>query len=976
MTRRFRTRRLMTLPMLALAALAATTALLKLAEPPSWLAWLPPWASAVLIAVSGVVVAWWTKPLADRRLEQTKQERQSLELLRSHLGRQDRLPRIGEAGAQALALRVHPGLAAPDRQRRARALKHKRWPGHRPEDEGGDREPPLFVERGKSGEVRAWMREHRDTGGFLLLVGDSCVGKTRLLYESACRELGDYAVLAPDLGHGDLINTTAQATFRLPKLVVWLDELQTFLQGPYIAESAITAGAVRRLLDAPTPVIVLGTLWPTYARDLRASGPEPTTGQDRPLYPGAVEILSDGRVTEVSLKTFSETERAHATELAAQDPRLARALADRDYNVTEALAGAPELMHRYERATEEQEAVIHAAVDARRLGIQAPLSYRLLCEAARGYLTTLHPDDTWLTPAIQELTSATRPQDRATAPLIPILNDQRAEVIGYTVADYLLQHLTRRRRTNRLSDTTWQALIDHSHRADDQALLADAAARRLLYRYSKPLRRRLADAGDKEAMDARADSMIEQGRIKELRALADAGGFRAAYWLADQLVQQGRADEAIEMWRRQVDAGHGGRDMLARLLVKQGRADEAIEMWRRHGDSVGLVLLLRELGRVEELRELADAGNSSAAEKLRDLLIEGGNVDAAVQVERQLTATGDRHGSFELPRLLLKQGRVDELRQLADAGHSYAESELAGLLSEQGRVEELRELADAGRFSAQLKLTSLLAEQGRVEELRKRADSGQWGAAWRLADVLVERGRVDEAVAVLRDRVVAMGDPQTPSGDNNAYQKLVMLLEQEGRVDELGALADLEIRNAPILTEQLERVGLTGDIQFAALRLSRLLQDHGRAEELRTRADAGDRHAAEKLNSLLLYEDRLEELRARSSHDAHAARMLAGQLREQGQIDDAVQVLNQHVNQYLTPVGLDAVERDLVSMLVEHSRIDDLRREVQAGTQGAASGLVRALAAEGTTADEAERTGRLGLNPDGSIADEATAERD
>ena len=144
--------------------------------------------------------------------------------------------------------------------------------------------------------------------------------------------------------------------------------------------------------------------------------------------------------------------------MASADPRLAKALADPDYNVTEVLAGAPQLIARYEQASEEQRAVLNAAIDARRLGIQAPLTATLLRAAARGYLRTLHPDDTWLPPALAELTRDDRPQDHATAPLIPVLNEEKSEILGYTVADYLTQHASRERRYARVPASTWEAL--------------------------------------------------------------------------------------------------------------------------------------------------------------------------------------------------------------------------------------------------------------------------------------------------------------------------------------------------------------------------------------------------------------------------------------------------------------------------------------------------------------------------------------
>ena len=43
-----------------------------------------------------------------------------------------------------------------------------------------------------------------------------------------------------------------------PRMVVWLDELQRYLDG----EQGLTGGVVRALLNAPAPVVIIGTLWP------------------------------------------------------------------------------------------------------------------------------------------------------------------------------------------------------------------------------------------------------------------------------------------------------------------------------------------------------------------------------------------------------------------------------------------------------------------------------------------------------------------------------------------------------------------------------------------------------------------------------------------------------------------------------------------------------------------------------------------
>lgn len=78
--------------------------------------------------------------------------------------------------------------------------------------------------------------------------------------------------------------------------------------------------------------------------------------------------------------------------------------------------------------------------------------------------------------------------------------------------------------------------------------------------------------------------------------------------------------------------------------------------------------------------------------------------------------------------------------------------------------------------------------------------------------------------------------------------------------------------------------------------LSDLLGEHGQVAELRTRADAGDHWAAERLVDLLGEEGQVEELRPR----ADAGDLLAA--------------------------------RRLVRLLVDQSRVEELQAEVDAGT--------------------------------------------
>ncbi|ELP65247.1 tetratricopeptide repeat protein [Streptomyces turgidiscabies Car8] len=910
-------------PVVVLALVATVVALLELEEPPSWLGWCPPWAAAVVVAVLGVAGTWSLEQWAQRRQDVAAQEQVAVDRLRRHLGRQEGLPQVGERGAGGLLLGIHEALplepmasapAAVPAVRRLRALGGGRQQRGETVVEP-DVDLPVFVERDVSEQLRSWMRTAGRDGGFIVLVGNSCVGKTRLLFESARAELADFAVLAPDLGDGGLVNALAEASFPLPKLMVWLDELQRFLSGPFFVNdegaghAPLSASAVRKLLAADTPVVIVGTLWPEYATELRATELAPDTGAQHPRYPAAVDILGMGGVRDLVVQPFSPTERARAATLAARDPRLAHAVADRDYNVTEALAGARQIMRRYQQATDVNQAVIHAAIDARRLGIQGPLTRELLCAAARGYFTTVEPDDTWFERALAELSSSSRRDDRATAPLIPLPTADRRAVLGYTVADYLQQRLAWRRRSEQLSALTWQALVEHTADLDDRLRLADGAYRRLVYGAAETLYRALAFSSSEAALEL-ADLLDDQGKTEEalevLRAIADTSE-AAAGQLARLLADCGRIDEL----RERADAGdRRAAQVLADVLAEQGDvAGLRVRADAGDADAVDqLIGLLDRQNDTDELRRLADAGDGSATDHLALVLRRQGDIDELQRVLRARADAGDHNAAFQLADLVSEQGDTDEalrvLRVHAEMGSRAAVGRLSESLIRRGHVDEalqlLRSRADAGDAYASIRLAVLLAEQGRVDELRIRAGAGDYEATDQLADLLIRRGDTDEALKVLGDLA--------ETGDRSAANRVEDLLRRQGNDEEalqqlrnraesgdLGAFDDLTWR----LVEQgdvdealrLLRTRADAGEYAAALGLARFLGDHSRLDELRARADAGERPAADRLVSLLAEQEDLEALYAEVHAGTEgAARELITFLEAHGEKDTAQQL--------------------------------------------------------------------------------------
>ena len=402
-----------------------------------------------------------------------------------------------------------------------------------------DEVPPEYVPRDADAAghgVRAKVAAAAERGGFMLLVGGSSVGKTRCAAEAVQALLPDWWLVHP-AGPGEVAALAAAPPART---VVWLDELQRYLDG----EGGLTGGVVRALLGAPRPVVLIGTLWPdryhAYTAVPAPGGPDPRARER--------EVLDLAAVIRIGAE-FSPAEQDRARAAAARDRRLAAALGAEGYGLTQTLAAAPQLVARWQDAQAADPygwAVLTAALDVARLGGRAPLSADLLRAAAPGYCTSAQqaeaPQD-WFERA---QAYATEKLHGAAAALTPVAAGM-GQVAGYTVADYLLQHASRERLSAQVPASTWDALLSHLHDPADAARLADIAQDRLLYRYSIPLYRRAADAGDETAAWMLAELLADPNQTENaMRARAEAGDGEAARLLAGLLAQRSQIEEASD----------------------------------------------------------------------------------------------------------------------------------------------------------------------------------------------------------------------------------------------------------------------------------------------------------------------------------------------------------------------------------------------------------------------------------------------
>ncbi|MFE2103023.1 hypothetical protein, partial [Streptomyces sp. NPDC059468] len=326
-----------------------------------------------------------------------------------------------------------------------------------------------------------------------VLVGASSTGKTRTLWESL-RQLRDRPEpwrlwhpidpTRPDALLADLANLA-------PHTVVWLNEAQEYLDHDQLGEQA--AAGLRTLLHDPSraPVLVLATLWPDHWNTLTTRASPDRHAQARELLDGHRIGLPDA---------FTGADLAALTSTAGHDPRLGEAAEHaRDGQITQYLAGGPVLLDRYHNAPPATRALIHAAMDARRLGAGPHIPWAWLAQAAPGYFTDTErdtADDDWLEQARSYLTTSwnnipgiltrfkttTASNQRPTSPDAgPTGHRTPQQGPLYRLADYLEQHGRHHRAETIPPITFWTAAARHAHPADLNAL-GNAAHRRGLYR--------------------------------------------------------------------------------------------------------------------------------------------------------------------------------------------------------------------------------------------------------------------------------------------------------------------------------------------------------------------------------------------------------------------------------------------------------------------------------------------------------------
>lgn len=276
------------------------------------------------------------------------------------------------------------------------------------------------------------------------------------------------------------------------------------------------AGGLRELLRDPAraPVLVLATLWPQYWDGLTA---RPPGGGDP--HAQARELLVGHDITVPAAFTAAQLQRLGQ----AGDVRLAQAAVEaQDGQVIQFLAGVPELMARYRNAPPAAKALIHAAMDARRLGMGFGLPRAFLKATGPGYLTGAEWDalgGDWLERALAYTAVPAKPSAGRSPPSVLARPDPAPPDLAPGTARSNWRAPRPASRPGRctgsrtiwisMAGTTeracsprqgfWAAAADHSS-PGDQAVLGDAADARGLYRDAAQLHKNAAACSNLRAV--------------------------------------------------------------------------------------------------------------------------------------------------------------------------------------------------------------------------------------------------------------------------------------------------------------------------------------------------------------------------------------------------------------------------------------------------------------------------------------------
>ncbi len=441
-------------------------------------------------------------------------------------------------------------------------------------------ELPSYVRRDKDDELDALLDSRR----FVLLIGDSKAGKSRMAAEAMRRKFRDRKLIIPD--NVDSLPALLDAGLDFQSSVVWLDDLQRYLEKTGVARLLSHLASP----DGPHDATVLATI-----REKAYALYMPDGEMDSQYW----AVLNQANRLRID-RLFSPAERERAA-VTFQDPHLIEAL-DR-YGLAEYLSAGPDLVERFENGilTEPVGAmVVLAAADWSRTGLTRPVPQTVLLALVQDYLGRLPLEQPGPSDINTALTWAQKPV-YGVSQLLSTTPD------GFTVFEYVLDHISQ----TAIPNEVWDAALTAAE--GDEFIQVGLAAR----------------AQNRLDIAVRAFEVAVQTNTPYVDPML------AAYNYACVLEKLNRTAEAEEYYRKAAVAGHVDAAFAAGRLLEAGgepaEAERYYQMAAEGGSLEGafaLGVLLRERDPDEALSWFDKAAVA-------------GHVDAAFAAGRLLEARGE-----------------------------------------------------------------------------------------------------------------------------------------------------------------------------------------------------------------------------------------------------------------------------------------------------------------------------------------------
>ncbi|MEV8415569.1 hypothetical protein AB0P45_18395 [Streptomyces niveus] len=437
--------------------------------------------------------------------------------------------------------------------------------------------------------------EARETGGLVLLVGESTAGKSRCAFEAVRRELPEHWIIAPPAA-SDLSPVLAHVSLPKPgrrRWVLWLDDLDRFL-----LPGGLDQGMLSALLEQR--VVVMATMrsevYGNYSeRALR--GVDAGVASVRRLGSRVLNLIEP----LVLDRQWSDTEmgklRAHLAN-PNSDSRLADASHHHGvHGIAEYLAAGPKLLEEFLTTRRQPKghprgaALVQAAIDLARVGISTPLPAETLLELSACYLSAGDASRLQAESPEQALVWATEIQFGVAGMLVATDTTE-----AWRPFDYLVDAVARAVEATTIPNEVWEAAVTHANGGSELLPVGRSAFRfgRLVLaeRCFSPLAARGNHVAMHDLGFVQRERRPEHTWPSWYRTVSETGTPLQARALGALHEIEGRWHEAAACYERAAGQGDTLAMRLRGVIAQRHRQDDEAHEWyvraAEGGDAVAI----------------------------------------------------------------------------------------------------------------------------------------------------------------------------------------------------------------------------------------------------------------------------------------------------------------------------------------------------------------------------------------------------